>query len=241
MGLDYFETGGLDLFSNIWTTSLTFTDDVLLKFGTDADQALLNRSTALTANTALTGVLVGTPVTPALEVNSLIISNITSDGDVLIAANDGGNSKAGIWIDGSLPGTYIYNGYLGGALNANSQNITSVNRITAVEIYNTSGIYIATGLGIYPDAATDGNSWAGVARDVDGAAWVELLRLTNANNPKLELCKGGGYLGFYNATPIAKVVDARIDDVINSGDATTDGVIDAIRDALISYGLIAAA
>jgi hypothetical protein len=38
-----------------------------------------------------------------------------------------------------------------------------------------------------------------------------------------------------------RVVDARIDDTINSGDATTDGVIDAIRDALIAHGIIAAA
>lgn len=48
-------------------------------------------------------------------------------------------------------------------------------------------------------------------------------------------------LGFYGTAPITRVVDARIDDAINSGDATTDGVIDAIRDALIAYGLIAAA
>lgn len=38
-----------------------------------------------------------------------------------------------------------------------------------------------------------------------------------------------------------RVIDARIDDTINSGDATTDGVIDAIRDALIAHGIIAAA
>ena len=38
-----------------------------------------------------------------------------------------------------------------------------------------------------------------------------------------------------------RVVDARIDDAINSGDATTDGVIDAIVDCLIAHGLIAAA
>lgn len=36
----------------------------------------------------------------------------------------------------------------------------------------------------------------------------------------------------------ARVVDARCDDAINSGDATTDGVIDALRDAMISHGLI---
>lgn len=38
-----------------------------------------------------------------------------------------------------------------------------------------------------------------------------------------------------------RVVDARIDDAINSGDATTDGVIDAIVDCLIAHGLVAAA
>lgn len=39
----------------------------------------------------------------------------------------------------------------------------------------------------------------------------------------------------------ARVVDARCDDVANSGDATTDGLIDALRDAMITHGLIAAA
>lgn len=39
----------------------------------------------------------------------------------------------------------------------------------------------------------------------------------------------------------ARVVDARADDVANSGDATTDGLIDALRDAMITHGLIAAA
>lgn len=38
-----------------------------------------------------------------------------------------------------------------------------------------------------------------------------------------------------------RVIDARADDVANSGDATTDGVIDALRDAMITHGLIAAA
>ena len=38
-----------------------------------------------------------------------------------------------------------------------------------------------------------------------------------------------------------RVVDARCDDAIASGDATTDGVIDSLRDAMITHGLIAAA
>lgn len=39
----------------------------------------------------------------------------------------------------------------------------------------------------------------------------------------------------------SRVIDARCDDALNSGDATTDGVIDALRDAMITHGLIAAA
>lgn len=39
----------------------------------------------------------------------------------------------------------------------------------------------------------------------------------------------------------AQVIDARCDDALNSGDATTDGVIDSLRDAMITHGLIAAA
>ncbi len=37
-----------------------------------------------------------------------------------------------------------------------------------------------------------------------------------------------------------RVIDARASAVANSGDATTDGLIDALRDAMISHGLIAA-
>ena len=48
---------------------------------------------------------------------------------------------------------------------------------------------------------------------------------------------------YYGANQVvgARVVDARIDDIPNSGDATTDGIIDAIQDALIAHGLVAAA
>jgi len=53
----------------------------------------------------------------------------------------------------------------------------------------------------------------------------------------------GGSKGFYvgsHKVVGARVIDARCDDAINSGDATTDGVIDALRDAMIAHGLIAA-
>ena len=71
------------------TGSYTYADDALLRLGTDGDIVFLNRSTALGANTPLTSVLIGTPVTPAIALNSLIISNVTASGDILLVGNLG--------------------------------------------------------------------------------------------------------------------------------------------------------
>lgn len=82
-------------------------DDVLFELGADSDQVLLNRSTTLTADTALTGVLIGTPDTPALAANSLIIANATANGDILIAGNDGGHSRTALFFDSSVGNVYL--------------------------------------------------------------------------------------------------------------------------------------
>jgi hypothetical protein len=56
----------------------------------------------------------------------------------------------------------------------------------------------------------------------------------------ITLPSNGEYYVGSNKVVGARVVDARCDDAINSGDATTDGVIDALRDAMIAHGLIEA-
>jgi hypothetical protein len=76
-------------------------DNVGLAWGEDGDFVIILRSTTLAANTALTDVLIGTPVTPALPANSAILSNVTASGDILVAANDGGNSRMYVHIDSS--------------------------------------------------------------------------------------------------------------------------------------------
>jgi len=78
-----------------------FPDDKIVTFGTGQDIAFLNRSTTLNSNTVLTDVFVGTPVTFALAANSLVISNITQSGDIMIAANRGGNSEDYFFADAS--------------------------------------------------------------------------------------------------------------------------------------------
>ena len=93
--------GVFDLGGTVGTGGLNMLDDSLLTWGTGNDIASLNRSTTLTANTALASVFVGTPNVPALAANTLIISNTTTDGDIVFAVSSGGNSQGHLWIDGS--------------------------------------------------------------------------------------------------------------------------------------------
>ena len=78
-----------------------FDDDISLEFGSDDDSVLRHKSASLLANTALTDVLIGTPVTQALAANSFVISNTTASGDVMIAANRGGASEEYLFADSS--------------------------------------------------------------------------------------------------------------------------------------------
>ena len=115
---------GTQTFTNKTLTSPTLTspvvsgdlgvnDDVSIELGTDDDSVLRHKSATLAADTLLADVLVGTPVTDALAANSLIISNITQSGDILLAANRGGNSHGFLWIDASA-GIATLTGHAGG-------------------------------------------------------------------------------------------------------------------------------
>ncbi len=87
--------------SGLTATNVNFNDGELMKFGTGNDIVMLNRASTLNANTTLTNVMVGTPVTGEIPANSLIVSNITADGDVVLVAQTGGNSIEYMRIDAS--------------------------------------------------------------------------------------------------------------------------------------------
>lgn len=88
--------------------SFTIEDDIVLSFGTTDDTAFVNSAAGLAANTTLANVIVGTPVTPAVAANSLIISNITADGDIMMANQTGGNSHTFLWADASANTVSLY-------------------------------------------------------------------------------------------------------------------------------------
>ena len=119
-------------------------DDALLTLGADNDQVLVNRSTSLLANTALTGVLIGTPVTQALAANSLLVSNVTASGDVMIAANRAGASEEYLMADSSA-GTLFLTGP-GGIINFESgtTQVLGINSATVIEIPDSVQLTLGT-------------------------------------------------------------------------------------------------
>lgn len=89
-------------------------------------------------------------------------------------------------------------------------------------------------LDTYSDIFSISNSAAG------SATLVEKLRIDSAGLVTVtgNLNNTGEYRVDGVKVVSNRVVDARCDDAINSGDATTDGVIDALRDAMIQHGLL---
>ena len=85
-------------------------DDVSIELGTDDDSVLRHRASTLAANTALTDVLVGTPASAATPANSLLISNVTADGDIAFFTRNaaGANSIEGLRFDASA-GLVVFN------------------------------------------------------------------------------------------------------------------------------------
>lgn len=92
----------------LFAKAVNVVDDTALSVGTTLDNVFYHRTATLSADANLDGVLVGASQnTSALAANSLIISNITTDGDILIAVSDGGHSKQMIFMDGSTGVTHL--------------------------------------------------------------------------------------------------------------------------------------
>lgn len=104
MSLDILQDAGLKATAtNNWTANQIFNDDVILHFGTGQDIAEVLNSAGLAANAELTDVIIGISVyANAIPANSLIISNITADGDIVFFTNTGGNSIEIMRIDASV-------------------------------------------------------------------------------------------------------------------------------------------
>lgn len=115
-------TGALALSSTLDVTGVVefagtvgVADDISVELGTTDDSVFRHRTAVLNANTTLTDVLTGTPVSAALAANSLMISNTTASGDIAVYVNTGTVSEQAIFIDGSAKNLAL--GQTGWALN----------------------------------------------------------------------------------------------------------------------------
>jgi hypothetical protein len=82
-------------------------DDGGLFMGNDQDTVIYHKAGTLGANTALTGVLIGTPVSQALAANSTLISNVTASGDIAMYGNLAGNSQQFLFYDTSASALWL--------------------------------------------------------------------------------------------------------------------------------------
>jgi hypothetical protein len=103
---------------------------------------------------------------------------------------------------------------------------------------NSATHICATGSGAvrFNDIASN-NSGIGGAEFYSGGASPSLVAAIDASG---NTDVAGAYKVDGTQVVGNRVIDERCDDTVNSGDATTDGVIDALRDAMIAHGLIAA-
>lgn len=78
-----------------------YPDDVLLRLGSDGDGILVLNSVGSVANTVYGLVSIGVPVVDTIPANTLILSNITAGGDIVVLAQTGGNSIEYLRVDAS--------------------------------------------------------------------------------------------------------------------------------------------
>ena len=93
-------------------TRASFGDDAGIDLGTSSDIVIFNRSTSLSADTTLSGALSSSPDHLGLTANSLLVSNTTSNGDIMFAVSDGGTSKGLLKLDGTNGRVVIHGGDL---------------------------------------------------------------------------------------------------------------------------------
>lgn len=77
-------------------------DSTAWSLGEDSDVVFFLRTTTLAADGEITDVIEGTSDHPGVAANSLIISNITDDGDILFLVSDGGTSKGLLLLDADV-------------------------------------------------------------------------------------------------------------------------------------------
>lgn len=172
---------------------LVVADNAILQIGTSGDGAIVNSSAGLAANTALTSVMIGTPVTFTAAANSTLITNITASGDILMAVNKGGHSQAVLFADASA-GTLYVNAAASGSVYITVATVTEYT-------FSATAFLVATGNNIQFNGSgngildSSGNESIMIEAVESAVNYLNVLNAATANNIVLE-CKGTADKGF---------------------------------------------
>ena len=138
-----------------------FGDDEKVTFGDDGDVVLMLRSGSLSADEELTDVIEGTSDHQGVAANSLLLSNITNDGDVLMLVSDGGSSKEFLLADADAGDLQIGHGMATVSVKTASGNLilapggSTVTTITTAQMLNAAGSVSAPGYSFTGGGASD--------------------------------------------------------------------------------------
>ena len=96
----------------IQLTRASFGDDAGIDLGTCSDIVMFNRSTTLSADAEVAGITEGTSDHLGVAANSLIVSNLTNDGDIMFIVSDNGDSKGLLKLCGANSRAIVHGGDL---------------------------------------------------------------------------------------------------------------------------------
>jgi hypothetical protein len=219
---------------------------------TTAATAYNAASVVLAGGLGVAGKIIGNG---AMDLNGVV--TVTNATNALVYSNgNGSNASAGFTAkngDGTTSNNYCYNSFVIQA---------TVPQTWAVGCYGDvalSFMNVTTGDAVMKFSTGAGQAYIQrpitVVATCNAGATQNILTLQNATEATSSagalVCSGGGsfvkkvFASSFgvgaNQVVGARVVDARLSDTPNSGDATTDGLIDALRDLVLSHGLGAAA
>ena len=158
-------------------------DNVGYAFGTDSDAVFYLSSALIEAADETTGLHAGTSVKQETAANSLIISNITDDGDIQMLVNDGGNSKEFLFANGDTADLVLGHGMATATVKTASGALTLApgGNIVASSAVDIQGGYANSGGAPYDgvvDAGGGGNWTTLQAGDdaLDGGSYTMLVK-----------------------------------------------------------------
>lgn len=189
---------------------------------------------------AYVGLTYGADDVPAIKSNKTLLSFLMGDVDDYVRIGTVSNIPTiygtGAYLRIGDAGTTAYSLASEDDLMVTGQlEVQGVTYFTSA-LYCLGNLLISNSQALRINSTTTAHEFAVELYDVDGTAYIDILKFTNADDPTIEICPSGGFVGFFGATPVNQ--PGTIADASGcSGDA--DDKVNLIIDLLQELGLMA--